>query len=89
MSRERDRAWGEGSGDACSGRSPFGMLSHQFGLRCDISWREMIKFESLGFNPTQRLEVFEQEIVFGKLRWKFNVVIASPLRDPCNGLFSW
>ncbi len=46
----------------------------------------MVDFECLSLDPTQKLEVFQQEIVFWQLLRKLDTVVTSTLRNPCDGL---
>lgn len=58
------------------------MVRHQFRLSRNISWGEMGNFQRLGFDPTKGLKILEEEIIFGKLSWELDGIVATSLRYP-------
>ena len=62
------------------------MFRHEFCLGGNIGRREVGNFECLGFNPPERFEIFQEEVFTGEAGWKLNVIVATTLRDPYDGL---
>lgn len=46
----------------------------------------MRQIQSLGFDPTERLQVLKKKIILWELRWQLNRVVAATLRDECESL---
>jgi hypothetical protein len=43
------------------------MVRHYFGLSGDINWGKVRNLQSLGFYPSERLKVFQEEVILGEL----------------------
>lgn len=58
------------------------MIRHQFCLGGNVGGGKMSDLQCLRLDPTQRLKIFEKEIVLGKLGRQFNAVVTASLGNP-------
>ena len=62
------------------------MVRHNLSLSRDVGWGQMRELECLRLDPTQRLQVLEEEVIAWELCRQLNTVIVPTLRNPYDRL---
>lgn len=62
------------------------MISHELAVSGHVRRRKVVEFECLSLNPTEWLQILQQEIIFWQLQWQLDAVVVASLRSPRNRL---
>lgn len=63
------------------------MISHQLRLGCNIHRGKMRNLQRLRLDPSKWFQVLQKEVILRELVGELNVVVATPLGDPGDGLY--